>query len=325
MAEQEIRSVYVTNISPNANEKTVSDFFSFCGKISKLYLKKEEGKEVSTAVIQFETESAAKTALLLTNALIVDRPITVTAYLTSSSAPLTSNNNSTSTTGFTSDNTNSTQEPTPLTATFGTPVENISHKDFGGVHDDERSKTSVIASLLAAGYVLAENALDKAKEIDEKHNFSNRAKVTVDQLKVKAHELDVQYGISEKATAVKNSLTESAQKIDNEFGITAKAVLAANVIKNSAQQGLQKAQENPTIKKGVETVKTTAQQIQTSVTQTFNEVKAQTNKEIETKESQSGMHPPSTVTMDNNSNNNQPIDTTTTDTPSATTTTTTTN
>jgi len=255
-------------------------------------LKKEEGAEVSSAIIQFETESAAKTALLLTNALIVDRPITVTAYLSSTSTPLTS----------TSTTTTTTSEKSP--EVLGTPVDSndIAQKDFGGVHDDERSKTSVIASLLAAGYVLAENALDKAKEIDEKHHFSNRAKVTVDQIKTKAQELDTQYGITEKATNIKNSITESAKKIDTEYGISEKAVLAATVIKNTAQQGLQKAQENPTIKKGVDTLKTTVDKMQSTATQTFNEVKTQTNKEIadqQAKDSSSSMNPPSTVTMDN--------------------------
>lgn len=58
-------------------------------KINSLFIffYREEGKDTSSAVIQFETESAAKTALLLTNALIVDRPITVTAYLNSQSTP----------------------------------------------------------------------------------------------------------------------------------------------------------------------------------------------------------------------------------------------
>jgi len=298
MAEiQEVRAVLVSNISPNANEKTVSDFFSFCGKITKLYLNKEEGKDTSSAIIQFETESAAKTALLLTNALIVDRPITVSAYIAS----------------FTPLNTESTTSPN-----VGTPVDQskISQKDFNGIPDDQRSKTSVIASLLAAGYILTENALDKAKEVDEKTNFSNRAKVTVDQLKVKAHEIDLQYGISEKAVAVTKSITESAKKIDSEFGITEKAVAVATVVKNSAQQGYQKAQDNATVKKGVESVKSTVEKVSNSVTQTYNDVRTQTNKEIEVKEKQREnvdpvteatygvSNPPNTVTMESSAPNN---------------------
>jgi len=274
----------------------VYDFFSFCGRISKLYLRQEEGKDTSSAVIQFETESAAKTALLLTNALIVDRPITVTAYL-----PSVSQSNTSYTT------TSTTAEPyTTSTEVKAVDGSQLSQKDFGGVSDENRSKTSVVASLLAAGYVLAENALDKAKELDEKNNFSTRAKEAVDQLKVRAHELDVQYGITEKANAMKITVTETAKKIDTEFGISEKAVAAANVLKTGAVVGLQKAQENPTFKKGMDSVVTTAQKVSSSVTQTFNDVKTQTNKEIEDKESKQkaeaetklSTSPPSTMTMD---------------------------
>jgi len=283
---QEIRSVLVTNISPSANEKTVSDFFSFCGKINKLFLKKEEGKDTGSAVIQFETESAAKTALLLTNALIVDRPITVTAY---SSTPQVQ-----------------ADQTTPAPIEHGTPVEaqHIAQKDFGDVSDEQRSKTSVIASILAAGYVLADNALEKAKDIDEKTNFSHRAKQTVDSMKVKAHEIDVQYKISEKATAVKNTITESAKKIDNELGLSEKAQLAATVIKSTAQSGMQKLQENSTVKQGVDSVKTAAASVSSSMNSAYNDVKTQTNVEIAHREAAQGTTtvdanaPPTTVTME---------------------------
>jgi RNA recognition motif-containing protein len=263
---QDGKSVIVTNISPSANEKTVSDFFSFCGKINKLYLKREEGKDTSSAVIQFETESAAKTALLLTNALIVDRPITVTQL---ESTPQTTEG--------------TTQIPVP---DFGAPVESakITQRDFGNVTDEQRSKTSVIASLLAAGYQLGNDALDKAKSFDDKHSLSQRAQHAVDQLKVKAHEIDVQYGISTKANAVKTSIEETAKKIDNELHITERASHAAQTIKQTAQSGLQKAQENPTVKKGIENVKNTAQKVSQSVTTTYNEVKQQTTKAIEEKQ-----------------------------------------
>jgi hypothetical protein len=79
-------------------------------------LDREQGKDTSRAIVEFETESASKTALLLTNALIVDRPITVFPYSTKDSSPQ------------------------KTSASPGTPVavENITHRDFGGVKDDER-------------------------------------------------------------------------------------------------------------------------------------------------------------------------------------------
>jgi len=262
MAEQTqpLYSVQVTNISPNANEKTVSDFFSFCGKIAKLYLDKEQGKETSQAIVQFETESAAKTALLLTNALIVDRPISVTPY-PPKDVPQESVN----------------APGTPV------PAERITHRDFGGVKDEERSKTSILASMLASGYVLASDALTKAKEVDEEHNITLQLKVGVEQIKVKAHEIDQTYGISEKAVAVKQQATEKAKSIDEQYKISEKASHAANVVKESAWQASAKAQENPTIKQGVETAKSGWASVTQAVSGFYNDYKEQTVKAIEEK------------------------------------------
>jgi len=287
MSTNEVRSVLVTNISPSANEKTVSDFFSFCGKINQLFLKNEEGKETSSAVIQFETESAAKTALLLTNALIVDRPITVTAYVQSSTTP--------------SDST--TETPTPIAVeTQGTPVDasNITHKDFGGVSDEDRSKTSVIASLLAAGYTLAKDALAEAKALDDRNNFSARAQVVVDQMVVKAKQIDEQYKISEKATTAVTFVNDTAHNLNEKYGLTEKAASAVATIGSAAQVGIEvakdginKAQENATVKKGVDTVKSSA----AAVTDKINEITTQTQREIDAKNPAPATSAPSGVDM----------------------------
>jgi len=258
-----VYAVEVRNISPNANEKTVSDFFSFCGKIIKLYLDKEEGKDTSRAVVEFETESAAKTALLLTNALIVDRPITVTSY-----PPKDAH--------------------TPVTPTPGTPVpqEQITQRDFGGVHDADRTKTSVLASMIASGYVLATDAVSKAKQYDDEHNITLQLKVGMEQLKVKAHELDQTYGISEKAASVKLQATEKAKKMDEDYKITEKASAAADKVKATATTVAAKAQENPTISQAVGTVKTGWQTVSNSVQGLYQDYKDQTQRAIEEKQKQ---------------------------------------
>jgi len=260
-----VYAVQVNNISPNANEKTVSDFFSFCGKIAELYLDKEEGKETSRAVVQFETESAAKTALLLTNALIVDRPITVVSY-PPKDVP---------------------QDSEPKAPGTPVPPERITHRDFG-VEDEHRTKTSVVASLLAAGYVLAQDAISKAKQYDEEHNITLQLKVGVEQLKVKAHEIDQQYGISEKAAQVKQQATDKAKKLDEDYHISEKASAAATTVKSTAVTAAAKAQENPTVKSGVDTVKTGLNAIATSVTGFYNDYKEQTAQAIEEKKKQQG-------------------------------------
>jgi RNA recognition motif-containing protein len=130
--------VQVREISPKATDKTVADFFSFCGKINKLTMKVYPSSHVSRdpassdgaqmAIVEFDTDAAARTALLLSNALIVDRPITVSVH-----------NGDFNASG----------------ATIRTAADRGGDLDAKPQHlpDEQRSKTSVVASLVAAGYV----------------------------------------------------------------------------------------------------------------------------------------------------------------------------
>jgi len=276
-------TVQVSNISPNANEKTVADFFSFCGKITKLYLKKDDGQETSTAFVQFESESAARTALLLTNALIVDRPITVVTY---------------------------GAETGQITHENVVPVasEHITQRDFGSVPDDQRTKTSVVASLMASGYVLASDAITKAKQVDDEHSITLQLKVGVEQLKVKAHEIDRQYGISDKAATIKNTATESAKKINEDYHITEKVDHTAQQIKSAAANAAAKAQENPSVKSGVDTVKSGLTSLYSTVTGYVNDYKEQTAKAIEEKQKERGVNtsPPAPTEVESELNPIQP-------------------
>jgi hypothetical protein len=258
-------SVHVTNISSSASEKTVSDFFSFCGKIDKLFLKKEENG-TSSAVVQFETESAAKTALLLTNALIVDRPITVVPHQVESSQ--------------------TTGKQSPAHDTNRVPDAHITQRDFR-VPDDQRTKTSVIASLLAAGYVLGQDTLVKAKDYDEKHSISVQAKVAVEVVKTKVHEIDTQYGISEKASQLKQQATEQAKKLDDQYHLTEKAT----VVKSQVQSVATKVTENPTVAKGITTAYGTYESLKTQATTMYNDYKTQVDKAIEEKQKEKGNLP----------------------------------
>jgi len=253
----ENKSVLVGNISPSANEKTVSDFFSFCGKINQLYLTKD-GEQSSSAIVQFDTESAAKTALLLTNALIVDRPITVVPYM----------------------NVEGQKNPIPDSSNQ-VPPSQITQREFP-VPDDERSKTSVIASLIASGYVMASDTLTQAKEFDEKHMLSLQAKVAMEKIKVKAHEVDQQFGISEKVAAVKTSATEQVKKIDEGLHISETANQIGNSIKTGAADLSTKVKENQTINQGLTKIEEGVQ----SVKSVYNDYKEQTQRAIEEKQRQ---------------------------------------
>ena len=69
------RSVLITNLSRKATQQNLIDFFTFCGGIESLVI--EEGTPFNTAIVVFDSVSAAKTASVVSSALIVDAPIRV--------------------------------------------------------------------------------------------------------------------------------------------------------------------------------------------------------------------------------------------------------
>jgi len=250
------RGVFVTNISPSANEKTVSDFFSFCGRIVSLTLRKTSGSTdggVQDATVIFETDSAAKTALLLTNALIVDRPINVVPYTP----------------------TEEHTTPTPLNEILQEETHpDITQRNYN-VPDSERTKTSVVASLMAAGYVLGSDAFTRAKEIDEKHMISLQLKVGAESIKAKAHEIDAKFGITDTAVAIKTAAVEKAQQIDEKLGIVDKATVAATLAKGAASSVVDKVNSNETFAKGISVIKSAINDVKEETKRAIDEKKAE--------------------------------------------------
>ncbi|TFK93298.1 hypothetical protein K466DRAFT_511925 [Polyporus arcularius HHB13444] len=68
-------SIHVSGISDATTEQHLTDFFTFCGKISKV----EFNKETHTATIHFEKASAAKTALMLNGGTLDGAHLTITS------------------------------------------------------------------------------------------------------------------------------------------------------------------------------------------------------------------------------------------------------
>jgi len=252
----------VTNVSPASTEKTVSDFFSFCGKISRLYLSRQN--DVVSAVVVFETESAAKTALLLTNALIGDRPITVAPYglYPSLSTP---------------------------TAPAGVPgmqeaaTANITQRDFGGVNDEQRTKTSVVASLIAAGYSLGMDALGKAQEIDQKTHIQDKAKGAYDNIVARAQKIDEEYKISDKAKTAALTAQEKVNEVANKIATNPTVVAAVGSVKATTQSVVTKVTANPTVNAAINTAQTTAATVSSKIETKYQEIKQETQRAIDQK------------------------------------------
>jgi hypothetical protein len=103
--------------------------------------------------VTFETEGAAKTALLLTSALIVDRPITVIPH-------------NAGTTEFPASIKDLAEESVHQHQQIELEGDQISNRPQPNIPAELRSKTSVIASLIAAGYTLGADTVRTAREFD---------------------------------------------------------------------------------------------------------------------------------------------------------------
>jgi hypothetical protein len=273
---QSSTKVLVSNISPSANEKTLAGFFSFCGTIINIKLNSYPDAP-GEAVVEFDSEAAAKTALLLTNAVIADRPITVTVYSDSSTSGSSTFNN------------------TP----GGQSVE-ISGSDIPNRNNlpaDQRTQTSVIASLLAAGYTLGTDTFEKARQYDEQNHISQSISAAAAAARDKILELDQQLKISETTSNLASGVATKTRELDQQWGISA---TTSNIFKNIAdtvEVGVNaittKAKESPAIQATVSSLSHAAENVSNYMAPTAEAVKSnvesireQTNQNIEERQRQ---------------------------------------
>ncbi|KAG2224340.1 hypothetical protein INT45_006740 [Circinella minor] len=168
--------VVVKNISPDSSEKTVREFFLFCGKIKEFELVKEE--EEQQALIHFERESAAKTAALLSNALIDDNHIIATPYFESTAS------------------TNDEPETQPENA------------------QETKPKARIAAEILANGYLLQDHIVAKGLEYDTKYNLSTRLTGYLQTLQSNVKTFDEKYRVWDKAMEY-NEKFKIQEKVNN--------------------------------------------------------------------------------------------------------------
>jgi len=255
--------IVVTNVSPFVEEKDMRAFFGFCGNISSISFQKSwTGSDVPppdasiTCIIKFEQKSAADTALLLNHALIKDKSIIVkfqeeeTLEVEVATDIITNESN-----------------PNPKQAWEGEPV--VVEEDTSAPED--RTKTSVIASLLAAGYILGADTLQKAKAFDEKHGMSH-------SVKAKAYEVDDKYNLSIKATVAKNIASAKASQLGQMISDTSKQIDE----KYHVAEKFNKTLENETVAKGLSALRAAKDKL----TAKAYEIKEESSKLIEEKKQQ---------------------------------------
>lgn len=201
-----VKSVKVCNVSLGASQQDVMEFFSFSGEIGYIELQSENERS-QTAYVTFKDAQGAETAVLLSGATIVDQSVTI-ALAPDYKPPVT--------------------VPASPTAT--------ENKNAGTAESAVQNAEDVVTTMLAKGFVLGKDALNKAKTFDEKHGFTSTASATVASL-------DQKIGLSEKITMGTILVNDKMREVDQKFQVTEKtksAFAAAEQTVNSAGSAIMK-------------------------------------------------------------------------------------
>ncbi|KAA8522019.1 hypothetical protein F0562_012667 [Nyssa sinensis] len=181
-----IRSVKVSNVSLGASEQDIKEFFSFSGDIEYVeMLSNNERSQI--AFVTFKDSQGAETAVLLSGATIVDLSVTITLAPDYQLPP-------------------AALAP-PLTTVNKTP---------GGAESAFRKAEDVVSGMLAKGFVLGKDAVNKAKSFDEKHQLTSTATA-------KVVSLDKKIGLSEKISIGTSAVNDKVREVDQKFQVSEKA------------------------------------------------------------------------------------------------------
>ncbi|KAI0089808.1 hypothetical protein BDY19DRAFT_940933 [Irpex rosettiformis] len=177
--------VYVANIAAATTQQHLQDFFTFCGKIASV----DFDESARTATIHFEKPSAARTALMLNGGTLDGATLSVTS-----------------------------------------PTEHHDQESHESHHErpidqTDKPRAGIAAEYLAKGYILSDQILQRAIELDRQRGISQRFLGYI-------HSLDSSLGqkalgpdktISGLVVEKVNQAQAQAKSIDEQRGISSKA------------------------------------------------------------------------------------------------------
>ncbi|KAL4778194.1 hypothetical protein BJX76DRAFT_343869 [Aspergillus varians] len=172
-------TVHVSGIAASTSEKEVKDFFSFCGKIVHISVTptSAEPDAPKSATVTFEKDAAAKTALLLDQTQLGPSVVTVKAA-------------------------QSLEDIAGGQTASAAEAKDENHHDIA---QEDKPRSRILAEYLAHGYVISDQALQRAIAVDQKHGFSARFTSVLGNFDKKtgatdrARGLDESYKLSDKA------------------------------------------------------------------------------------------------------------------------------
>ncbi|XP_009385721.2 binding partner of ACD11 1 isoform X4 [Musa acuminata AAA Group] len=180
-----VKTVKVSNVSLSATMQDIKEFFSFSGDIE--YVEMQSADEWSQiAYVTFKDSQGAETALLLSGATIVDLAVIIVP------AP-------------------EYQVPPAASSPPVQKDDNASSSAGSAVQKAE----DVVSSMLAKGFILGKDAVNKAKTFDEKHQLTSTASARVASF-------DKKIGLSEKISTGTSAVGEKFKEMDQKFQVSEK-------------------------------------------------------------------------------------------------------
>lgn len=181
----DIRTVKVSNISTAAIDKDIHEFFSFSGEIQYLEMQRET-EATQIAYVTFKYPQGVETALLLTGATISGLSVSITPA-------------------------ENYQLPPDALLNMGSKPPSAGSA--------AKKAEEVVATMLAKGFSLGKDALNKAKALDEKHQLRSNASATVASI-------DRKIGLTEKISMGTAVVNEKVKEMDEKFQVSEKTKIA---------------------------------------------------------------------------------------------------
>ncbi|KAI3453376.1 hypothetical protein Pfo_010039 [Paulownia fortunei] len=182
-----ITTVKVSNLSLGASERDIKEFFSFSGDIEYVEMRSHTERS-QLAFVTFKDAQGAETAVLLSGATIVDMTVDINLDPDYKLPPAAS---------------------APL-------LQPSDKKTGGGAESAFQKAEDVVSSMLAKGFVLGKDAVNKAKTFDEKHQLTSTASA-------KVASFDKKIGLTEKITIGTSIVNDKVREVDEKLHVSEKA------------------------------------------------------------------------------------------------------
>lgn len=186
-------TIIASQIPVGVPDSKINEFFSFCGKVKNISVL-ETGEKSKTIQVDFEKTSAVSTALLLNGAEFEGSQIEVKESPDNASA--------------------GTRE---INEKADNNIDTTTNTDSADIEQESKPKSTVVAELLANGYVLHSTLVQKAVDFDKQNGISDKFHNFISGL-------DNKYHLQEKNNQIVNDantrLGQAYDQANTQWGLS---------------------------------------------------------------------------------------------------------